>query len=432
MYRLLQSVTYPVPFRHSLFRFHHIVHIDMKPQHDSSRILLGIGGGISAYKSVDLVRRLKDRGFDVRVVMTQAATALVTPLTFQAVSGHPVRTTLLDPSAEAGMSHIELARWADWLLIAPATADLMARLAAGIADDLLTTLALATNAPLCLAPAMNQHMWRHPATQENLLTLRERGARILGPAEGDQACGDSGPGRMLEPLEIAEAMRPQAQRSLLGVRVLMTAGPTREPLDPVRYLSNRSSGRMGYALAAALTHRGALVTLVTGPTTLSPPAVVEVVKVETALEMHAAVLARVADCTLFVATAAVADYRPADCAAQKRKKDAETLTLELVRTPDILAEVAAREAPPFTVGFAAETELVETHARAKLLNKKLNMIAANQVGGVLGGFEREDNALTVLWHGGSQTLPLMSKTSLARELADLIAEHYRDADATST
>lgn len=403
----------------------------MKPQHDHSRILLGIGGGISAYKSVDLVRRLKERGFDVRVVMTQAATALVTPLTFQAVSGHPVRTTLLDPSAEAGMSHIELARWADSLLIAPATADLMARLAAGIADDLLTTLVLATNAPLYLAPAMNQHMWRHPATQDNLLTLRERGVRIIGPADGDQACGDSGPGRMLEPVDIAEALRPQAERRLIGVRVLLTAGPTREPLDPVRYLSNRSSGRMGYALAAALTHRGAQVTLVTGPTALQPPEVVELVKVETALEMQAAVLARVKHCEVFVATAAVADYRPSDCAAQKHKKDAETLTLQLVRNPDILAEVAARAAPPFTVGFAAETEQLEQHARAKLLNKKVNMIAANQVGAVVGGFDSEDNALTVFWDGGSTTLPLMSKTSLGRELADLIAEHYRGTNETS-
>ncbi|MBK1640718.1 bifunctional phosphopantothenoylcysteine decarboxylase/phosphopantothenate--cysteine ligase CoaBC [Chromatium okenii] len=406
--------------------------IHTAPTHDRSHIVLGIGGGISAYKSVDLVRRLKERGFEVRVVMTQAATALVTPLTFQAVSGHPVRTSLLDPGAEAGMNHIELARWADWLLIAPATADLMARLAAGIADDLLTTLALATNAPLCLAPAMNQHMWRHPATQENLQTLRERGARILGPAEGDQACGDSGPGRMLEPAELAEAMRPQAERRLIGVRTVLTAGPTREPLDPVRYLSNRSSGRMGYALAAALTHRGAQVTLITGPSALPVPTVAEVVQVETALEMHAAVLARMADCELFVATAAVADYRPLECAAQKRKKDAELLTLQLVRNPDILAEVAARESPPFTVGFAAETEQLEIHARAKLAHKKVNLIAANQVGGAVGGFDREDNALTVFWEGGSRALPLMSKPSLARELADLIAEHYRGADATAT
>ncbi|HSO81745.1 bifunctional phosphopantothenoylcysteine decarboxylase/phosphopantothenate--cysteine ligase CoaBC, partial [Thiocapsa sp.] len=257
-----------------------------------NQVLLGVGGGISAYKSVDLVRRLRERGFDVRVVMTHAATAFVGPLTFQAVSGHPVRTDLLDPAAEAGMGHIELARWADRLLIAPATADLMARLAAGIADDLLTTLALATEAPLILAPAMNQQMWRHPATQDNLARLVARGARILGPGVGIQACGDQGPGRMLEPLEIAEALTGSDPYPLAGVRVLLTAGPTREPLDPVRYLGNRSSGRMGYALASALADLGARVVLVSGPSALTPPAVTELVKVETALEMHAAVTAR--------------------------------------------------------------------------------------------------------------------------------------------
>jgi phosphopantothenoylcysteine decarboxylase/phosphopantothenate--cysteine ligase len=401
-------------------------------QHQDSRLLLGIGGGISAYKSVDLVRRLKERGFDVRVVMTQAATALVTPLTFQAVSGHPVRTTLLDPTAEAGMSHIELARWADWLLIAPATADLMARLAAGIADDLLTTLALATEAPLCLAPAMNQHMWRHPATRENLEVLRERGARILGPAEGDQACGDVGPGRMLEPMEIAEAMRPLAERLLAGTRVLLTAGPTREPLDPVRYLGNRSSGRMGYALASALSHLGAQVVLVSGPTALPAPNVAESTQVETALEMRAAVMEQVASCEIFVATAAVADYRPAEPAARKIKKDAEALTLRLVRNPDILAEVAALTPPPFTVGFAAETDEVERHALAKRTAKGLDMIAANRVGGERGGFERDENALAVFWDGGRRDLPMMSKTRLARELAALIAERYLERHVAST
>ncbi|MBK1693887.1 bifunctional phosphopantothenoylcysteine decarboxylase/phosphopantothenate--cysteine ligase CoaBC [Chromatium weissei] len=401
-------------------------------QHQNSRLLLGIGGGISAYKSVDLVRRLKERGFDVRVVMTQAATTLVTPLTFQAVSGHPVRTTLLDPNAEAGMNHIELARWADWLLIAPATADLMARLAAGIADDLLTTLALATQAPLHLAPAMNQYMWRHPATQENLQILRERGARILGPAEGEQACGDIGPGRMLEPLEIAEALRPQAERLLMGTRVLLTAGPTREPLDPVRYLGNRSSGRMGYALASALINLGAQVVLITGPTVLSTPRVAKIIQVETALEMHRAVMNEIDECTIFIATAAVADYRPMEIATHKIKKDATELTLKLTRNPDILAEVAALKSPPFTVGFAAETENLEQYARAKLSTKKLNMIAANHVGGERGGFERDENALTVFWRDGQLGLPLMSKTQLARELADLIAEHYREHHAAPT
>jgi phosphopantothenoylcysteine decarboxylase/phosphopantothenate--cysteine ligase len=397
-----------------------------------NQVLLGVGGGISAYKSVDLVRRLSERGFVVRVVMTRAATAFVGPLTFQAVSGHPVRTDLLDPAAEAGMGHIELARWADRLLIAPATADLMARLAAGIADDLLTTLALATEAPLILAPAMNQQMWRHPATQDNLARLQARGARILGPAVGSQACGDQGPGRMLEPLEIAEALAGPDPQPLAGVRVLLTAGPTREPLDPVRYLGNRSSGRMGYALATALTELGARVVLISGPSALTAPAVAELVKVETALEMHAAVMARSRDCEIFVATAAVADYRPAEPAKNKIKKGAEMLEVRLVRNPDILAEVAALATPPFTLGFAAETDAVEQYARSKLVGKRLDMIAANRVGGEAGGFERTENALLVLWKGGQRELPMMSKVELARSLAMLLAERYAEHHAPSS
>lgn len=397
-----------------------------------SQVLLGVGAGIAAYKSVDLVRRLKERGADVRVIMTEAAAAFVAPLTFQAVSGHPVRTTLLDPGAEAGMDHIELARWADRLLIAPATADVMARLAAGLANDLLTTVALACEAPLFIAPAMNQAMWRHPATQQNLETLRARGARILGPAVGEQACGDLGPGRMLEPLEITEALLPLAARLLDGVRVLLTAGPTREPLDPVRFLGNRSSGRMGFALAEALEALGARVTLVAGPTALPAPRVAERVDVETALEMRAAVMARAADCDLFVATAAVADYRPIDSAENKIKKNADELTLRLVRNPDILAEVAALDSPPFTVGFAAETDRVEEYARDKLTRKKLDMIAANQVGGAQGGFERAENALTVIWRDGQRELPMMDKTRLAHELAQLIAERYQEHHAASS
>ena len=397
-----------------------------------NQVLLGVGGGISAYKSVDLVRRLRDRGHVVRVVMTHAATAVVGPLTFQAVSGHPVRTDLLDPAAEAGMGHIELARWADRLLIAPATADLMARLAAGIADDLLTTLALATEAPLILAPAMNQQMWRHPATRDNLARLVARGARILGPGVGSQACGDQGPGRMLEPLEIAEALSGSDLQPLAGVRVLLTAGPTREPLDPVRYLGNRSSGRMGYALAAALTDLGARVVLVSGPSALAPPVVAELVKVETALEMRAAVTVRSRDCDIFVATAAVADYRPAEPAGNKIKKAADALEIRLVRNPDILAEVAALPSPPFTLGFAAETNDVEQYARGKLKDKRLDMIAANRVGGASGGFERNENALLVLWNGGQRALPMMSKVELARELAVLLAERYAERHAAST
>jgi phosphopantothenoylcysteine decarboxylase / phosphopantothenate---cysteine ligase len=397
-----------------------------------SRVLLGVGAGIAAYKSVDLVRRLKERGADVRVVMTEAAAAFIAPLTFQAVSGHPVRTTLLDPGAEAGMGHIELARWADRLLIAPATADVMARLAAGLANDLLTTVALACEAPLVIAPAMNQAMWRHPATQANLETLRARGVRVLGPGVGEQACGDLGPGRMLEPLEIAEALFPPAARPLAGVRVLLTAGPTREPLDPVRFLGNRSSGRMGFALAEALEALGARVTLIAGPTSLPAPGVAERVDVETALDMHGAVMARARDCDLFVATAAVADYRPIDPAESKIKKNADELTLRLVRNPDILAEVAALPQPPFTVGFAAETDRVEEYARDKLNRKGLNMIAANQVGGAQGGFERAENALTVIWRDGRRELPMMDKTRLAHELAQLIAERYQEHHAASS
>lgn len=391
------------------------------------RVLLGVGGGIAAYKSADLVRRLRERGCEVRVVMTPAATAFISPLTFQALCGHPVRTALLDPAAEAGMDHIELARWAERILIAPATADLMARLAAGLADDLPTALALASPAPLVLAPAMNQQMWRHPATQENLVRLRARGVRILGPAEGSQACGDLGPGRMLEPLAIAEALlaaEPVCASPLTGVRTLLTAGPTREPLDPVRFLGNRSSGRMGYALAEALAALGARVVLVSGPTALDTPPGVERVDVETALEMHAAVMQRVADCDLFVAAAAVADYRPADPAPGKIKKGAQELAIRLVRNPDILAEVAALPSAPFTVGFAAETERVEEYALGKLRDKRLDLIAANRVGGEQGGFEREENALAVLWSDGRRELPMMSKTRLARELALTIAERY--------
>jgi phosphopantothenoylcysteine decarboxylase/phosphopantothenate--cysteine ligase len=328
------------------------------------------------------------------------------------------------------MDHIELARWADRVLIAPATADLIARLAAGLADDLPTTLVLASPAPLYVAPAMNRHMWLHPATQENLARLRGRGVRILGPAEGSQACGDEGPGRMLEPAEIADALLAEGSlpgsgpTPLAGARVLMTVGPTREPLDPVRYLGNRSSGRMGFALAQALADLGARVVLVSGPCALPTPAGVERVDVETALQMHAATMDRVADCQLFVAAAAVADFRPAEPSEAKIKKGTAELAVRLVRNPDILAEVAALDPGPFTVGFAAETERVEEYALGKLTEKRLDLIAANRVGGERGGFEREDNALTVLWPGGRQELPMMSKSRLARELALRIAERY--------
>jgi len=383
-----------------------------------------VTGGIAAYKAAELIRGLRAEGAEVRVVMTAAAHAFITPLTLQALSGNEVRSDLLDPRAEAGMGHIELARWADVVLIAPASADLMARLAAGLADDLLTTLVLASAAPLVLAPAMNHRMWLHPATQENAKRLASRGARLLGPAEGEQACGDWGPGRMLEPAEILETLHFAKTDDLAGRRVVVTAGPTREAIDPVRFVGNRSSGRMGYAVAEALAARGASVLLVSGPTALSPPSTVEVLQVESASEMHAAVMANLGGCDIFVGAAAVADYRPATPSPEKIKKVHGALSLRLVRNPDILAEVAARCDRPFTVGFAAETSRLEERAAEKLERKGLDMIAANLVGGEIGGFERPDNALTVLWTGGRKSFPLMPKSRLADALADVIAERY--------
>jgi phosphopantothenoylcysteine decarboxylase/phosphopantothenate--cysteine ligase len=391
-------------------------------------IVLGVSGGIAAYKSADLCRRLIERGARVRVVMTAGARAFVTPLTFQAVSGNPVHTSLLDEEAEAGMGHIELARWADVVLIAPATANVIARLAAGMADDLLTTVCLATRAPIAVAPAMNQQMWAAPATHENVERLRARGVAVLGPAEGEQACGDVGAGRMLEPLDIAARLQPLADGGpLAGVGVLVTAGPTREAIDPVRFISNHSSGKMGYAVAEAAAALGARVTLVSGPTALPQPRGAERVPVQSSDDMHAAVLSRMGEHQIFVGAAAVADYRPAAAEAQKIKKRAGRTQLELVRTRDVLADVAALEPRPFTVGFAAETENMAEHARGKLEAKRLDMIAANQVGVPGRGFDAEQNALTVFWPGGSRELPLCAKTELARELMALVAERYRAA-----
>ena len=388
-------------------------------------ILLGVTGGIAAYKSAELLRRLTEAGAEVRVVMTEAATRFVAPLTFQALSGHPVRVALFDEQAEAGMGHIELARWADQVVIAPASADFLARLAAGMADDLLATLCLATEAPISVAPAMNSKMWSNPATQANRDTLLGRGVRFIGPAAGELACGETGAGRMVEPADIvavlAEGLEPDP---LAGVRVLITAGPTREAIDPVRYVGNRSSGKMGYAVAAAARAAGAEVTLVSGPVALEAPAGVERVLCESAAEMHEAVMARAAGSDLFVAAAAVADYRPAAPAEAKIKKDAAEFTVELIRNPDILAEVAALEAGPFTVGFAAETDELERHARGKLARKGLDMIAANWVGGEEGGFESERNALHLYWKDGGRPLPMQEKGSLARELVAVIAERY--------
>ena len=392
----------------------------------NGRIVLGVAGGIAAYKAADLVRRLRDRGFEVRVVMTAAAREFVTPLTFQALSSHPVHCDLLDEQAEAGMGHIELARWADLVLVAPATANVLARLAHGLADDLLTTLCLATEAPVALAPSMNRQMWQAGATRANVLALLDRGVAMLGPAEGGQACGETGPGRMLEPGEIAARIAARFRGGALdGVDVLVTAGPTREALDPVRYLTNHSSGKMGYAVAGAAAEAGARVSLVTGPTALPAPPGVERVDVTSAGEMYAEVMARAAHCDVFIATAAVADHRPARYAEQKIKKGDGAGAIELVCTPDILAAVAAMDGGPFTVGFAAETESVQAHARDKLERKGLDMIAANRVGLPDRGFASERNALSVLWRSGGRELDLAPKAELARRLIGLVAERYR-------
>ena len=388
-----------------------------------TRILLGVTGGIAAYKSAELVRRLRDRGAEVQVVMTAGARQFVTPLTFQALSGRPVRTDLWDEAAEAAMGHIELARWADRVLIAPASADFLARLAHGLADDLLTTLCLATDAPLSVAPAMNRLMWANAATQANVAVLRSRGVTVLGPAEGDQACGETGPGRMLEPAEILDAFAPRGagNRVLAGLKVMITAGPTRERIDPVRFITNRSSGKMGFAVAEAAREAGAEVVLVSGPVNVATPPGVRRVDVETAEQMMNAVSEHVADTDIFIAAAAVSDYRPVQCASEKIKKTSDSLSLTLSRTTDILATVAARAPRPFVVGFAAETQNVERNALAKLEGKRLDMIAANQVGDNLA-FDCEDNALTVYWPGGKQDLGHAPKRQLAAALVSLIAE----------
>ena len=396
------------------------------------RILLGITGGIAAYKSAELTRLLTGAGAQVRVVMTRAAQDFVGALTFQALSGERVHTDLLDADAEAAMGHIELARWADAVLIAPASADSLARLAHGRADDLLTTLCLATEAPLAVAPAMNRVMWSHAATRANVECLQERGVAVLGPDSGDQACGEVGAGRMSEPARLLEDLADLlGPRCLAGQRVLVTAGPTREALDPVRYLSNRSSGRMGYAIAAAAARAGATVTLVSGPVTRATPVGAERIDVETACEMESAVQARLDDCDLFIATAAVTDYRPTEAAAQKMKKGDESgRTLALTHNPDILAGVCARQPRPYCVGFAAETEALADHAQVKRRRKGADLICANAVGNG-AGFGDVDTTLELFWEGGAQTLGPAAKETLARELVALLAERP-GADAART
>ncbi len=389
----------------------------------NKHILLGVSGGIAAYKSADLARRLRERGAQVRVVMTANATRFITPLTMQAASANPVHTRLLDPEAEAGMGHIELARWADGVLVAPATANFISRLAHGAADDLLTTLCLATPAPVALAPAMNQQMWLHPATKDNVRTLQHRNIHIFGPAEGDQACGDTGPGRMLEPVDLADAVSALFQsNSLANLKVVVTAGPTWEAIDPVRGITNLSSGKMGYAVADAAAANGAQVILVSGPTSLPEPENVHRISVTSAQDMHDVVMAETADANILIAVAAVADYRPLTMATEKMKKHSDTLTIEMVRNPDILT-LAAQQENLYTVGFAAETSDVEKNARDKLEKKAVDLIAANKVGGG-DGFGADDNALVLIDGSINKTLPQMRKTQLARCLLDEISERY--------
>lgn len=388
------------------------------------RLLLGITGGIAAYKAAELARLLVSDGAEVQVVMTHAATRFVAPLTFQAITGRVVRDSLFDPQHEAAMGHIELARWADLLLVAPASADCLARLAVGMADDLLATLCLASTAPLLVAPAMNQAMWGHAATRDNVERLRGRGVLVLGPASGEQACGDHGPGRMVEPAELVAAVRARlAAGRLAGRRVLLTAGPTREAIDPVRFVGNRSSGKMGFALAAALAAEGADVTLVSGPVALQTPPGVQRIDVETALQMRDAVFTSLPGTDIFVACAAVADFRPVDAVDKKIKKTQERISIDLVRNPDILSAVAASPQRPFCVGFAAETHDLESYAETKRRAKGVDMIAANQVGATQG-FEADDNALLVLWEGGRADLARQPKPQLAARLAALIAERF--------
>lgn len=410
------------------------------------RVLLGISGGIAAYKSAELTRLLIKAGAEVRVVMTEGAQAFITPLTFQALSGNPVHTHLLDPEAEAGMGHIELAKWADLIVVAPASADLMARLAAGMADDLLTTLCLATEAKVLLAPAMNQAMWRHPATQRNAQQLEAYGYQLLGPDQGEQACGDVGPGRMLEPEALASLIlravedkdrvvgsygqKADLSGLLLGKIVTITAGPTREAVDPVRYISNHSSGKMGFALAEAALKAGARVNLIAGPVQIKAPEGVNLIPVQSAQQMLDASLSVISGTDIFIAAAAVADYRPASAADQKMKKQPgqNDLVLHLVQNPDIVATVAKHEERPFTVGFAAETQDVEAYAADKLVRKNLDMIIANDVSRTDIGFNSDQNAVTLLWQENgaliSETPEQAAKQALAQDLVRCIARRF--------
>ena len=397
------------------------------PSLANKRILLGITGGIAAYKSAEVIRRLQDLGASVRVVMTQGGTKFITPLTMQALSGNSVHTELLDTEAEAAMGHIELARWADIILIAPTSADFIAKLASGEGSDLLSTLCLASRSPLAIAPAMNQGMWRNASTQHNIERLRGRGVHIFGPAEGEQACGDVGPGRMIESEDIAELTADLFETgSLAGKKIVITAGPTREAIDPVRYISNHSSGKMGYALAEAAAEAGAETVLISGPVNLAAPERIKVVNVISAQEMYDAALTETNGCDLFIASAAVADYRPVQVSEQKIKKSADNMTIELAKNPDIVSAVAALEKRPFTVGFAAETanaeDGLEHYARGKLERKNLDLVIANDVSDRTIGFNSDDNAVLVVEVQGSEAIPKINKSILARQLIAKIAQ----------
>ena len=404
--------------------------LEFKEKTINKRILVGICGGIAAYKSAELVRLLRKRGAEVRVVMTESAKQFVAPLTFQALSGNSVHSHLLDSDEENAMGHISLARWADAIIIAPATANMLAKISHGLADDLLSTLYLAAECPVYLAPAMNQAMWCKPATQENISLLKLHGAYIIGPEVGEQACGETGAGRMSEPEQLCSALFDLNDRPLLKKKVLISAGPTREALDPVRFISNRSSGKMGYAIAKVAQKAGASVTLISGPVHLPPPSDVEVVHVESALQMYQAIVPQARNFDIYIGAAAVADYRPAKIQTRKIKKQTEESTIVLRRNPDIISEVAALENKPFVVGFAAETDDLDNYAQNKMRSKNLDMIAANWVGKKQGGFDSDMNALKVFWHNGHKTLAMTDKESLAQQLIDLIAEKLNEKNTT--
>ena len=396
------------------------------------RIILGVTGGISAYKAAFLVRLLRKNGADIRIVMTQNATKFVTPLTFQALSSKSVYTELLDLDTESAMSHIELARWADLILIVPASANFIARYAFGLAEDLLSTICLATDSPVAIAPSMNQQMWLNVATQDNIKKISRRGIHIIGPAIGEQACGEDGPGRMLEPEEIVKYAANIFQTDILtGSRLLVTAGPTREAIDPIRFLSNRSSGRMGYAVATAAVEAGADVTLISGPVNLQAIGIDKVINVTSAAEMYESVMHEISSIDIFISAAAVADFRAQRISEQKIKKSQDVNELILEKTPDILFHVSGLHDAPFTVGFAAETEDLESNAQEKMFLKNLDMIAANQVG-ERKGIDSDENALTVFWKTGNEQLPLTSKNKLARHLIKLIALQYNEKNSNKT